>query len=52
MNLSHTEKEAAQTLINLALQEDVGNGDITTDNLIPASERRNEIGRASWRGRV
>jgi nicotinate-nucleotide pyrophosphorylase (carboxylating) len=41
MNLSHTEKEAAQTLINLALQEDVGNGDITTDNLIPASERRN-----------
>lgn len=41
MYLSHTEKEAAQTLINLALQEDVGNGDITTDNLIPAGEKRN-----------
>lgn len=41
MNLSHTEKEAALTLINLALQEDVGNGDITTDKLIPAGEQRN-----------
>lgn len=41
MNLSHSEKEAATTLINLALQEDVGSGDLTTDNLIPAGERRN-----------
>jgi nicotinate-nucleotide pyrophosphorylase (carboxylating) len=50
MNLSHTEKEAAQTLINLALQEDVGNGDITTDNLIPASERRNAYMEAKANG--
>lgn len=41
MNLSHTEKVAALTLINLALQEDVGSGDLTTDNLIPAGDRRN-----------
>ena len=41
MNLSHTEKGAALALINLALQEDVGSGDITTDNLIPAGDIRN-----------
>jgi nicotinate-nucleotide pyrophosphorylase (carboxylating) len=41
MNLSNTEKEAARILIQLALREDVGSGDLTTDNLIPAGERRN-----------
>jgi nicotinate-nucleotide pyrophosphorylase (carboxylating) len=31
---------AAQTLIELALREDVGDGDITTDNIIPAESLR------------
>ncbi len=34
------ELEAAKTLINLAINEDVATGDITTDNLIPAETRR------------
>ncbi|WP_299583386.1 carboxylating nicotinate-nucleotide diphosphorylase [uncultured Sunxiuqinia sp.] len=34
------ELEAAKTLIQLALDEDVATGDITTDNLIPAETRR------------
>jgi nicotinate-nucleotide pyrophosphorylase (carboxylating) len=34
------ELEAAQTLIDLALEEDVATGDITTNNLIPAETRR------------
>ena len=33
-------KEAALILINIALKEDVGDGDITTDNIIPAETRR------------
>jgi nicotinate-nucleotide pyrophosphorylase (carboxylating) len=41
MNLNQTEKQAALTLIDLALQEDIGSGDVTTDNLIPAGDRRN-----------
>jgi nicotinate-nucleotide pyrophosphorylase (carboxylating) len=41
MNLNQAEKQAALTLIDLALREDVGSGDITTDNLIPAGDRRN-----------
>lgn len=32
--------KAAHTLIELALSEDVGSGDITTDNIIPAGTRR------------
>lgn len=40
MSMNETELKAAETLIDLALTEDVGNGDITTDNLIPASIRR------------
>lgn len=32
--------KAAQTLINLALHDDVGTGDITTDNIIPAETKR------------
>jgi nicotinate-nucleotide pyrophosphorylase (carboxylating) len=34
------EIEAAERLINLALEEDVATGDITTDNLIPAEIRK------------
>ncbi|MGQ7870490.1 carboxylating nicotinate-nucleotide diphosphorylase [Sunxiuqinia sp. sy24] len=34
------ELEAAKTLIQLALDEDVATGDITTNNLIPAETRR------------
>jgi nicotinate-nucleotide pyrophosphorylase (carboxylating) len=34
------ELKAAKTLINLALEEDVASGDLTTDNLIPAATRR------------
>ncbi len=40
MNLTQSEKQAALSLIDLALQEDVGRGDITTNHLIPAGERR------------
>lgn len=32
--------KAAQKLIDLALQEDVGDGDITTDNIVPSGMRR------------
>jgi len=32
--------KAAQTLIEIALKEDVGDGDITTDNIVPAEIRR------------
>jgi nicotinate-nucleotide pyrophosphorylase (carboxylating) len=38
--MNEKELQAAETLINLALLEDVGTGDITTDNLIPAEIRR------------
>ncbi len=38
MNLK--ELESAEHLINLALEEDVATGDITTDNLIPAESRK------------
>ncbi len=40
MKLNTIERESARILINLALAEDVGNGDITTNYLIPSSERR------------
>ncbi len=33
-------KEAARILIDLALKDDVGEGDITTDNIVPAEIRR------------
>jgi nicotinate-nucleotide pyrophosphorylase (carboxylating) len=32
--------KAARTLIDIALRDDVGDGDITTDNIVPASVRR------------
>lgn len=39
--MNSKELQAAETLIRLALEEDVANiGDITTDNLIPAETRR------------
>lgn len=38
--MNDIELQAAKTLIELALKEDVGSGDITTDNLIPAEIRR------------
>jgi nicotinate-nucleotide pyrophosphorylase (carboxylating) len=38
--MNSNEKETALLLIGLAIQEDVGIGDITTDNLIPAGEQR------------
>jgi nicotinate-nucleotide pyrophosphorylase (carboxylating) len=41
MRLNEFEADAARVLIGLALREDVGKGDITTDNLIPAADRRN-----------
>lgn len=38
--MNELELKAAQTLIDLALLEDVGKGDITTDSIIPASTKR------------
>jgi nicotinate-nucleotide pyrophosphorylase (carboxylating) len=38
--MNEHEIKAAWTLIELALKEDVGDGDITTDNIIPAESRR------------
>lgn len=40
MKMNEAEIKAARILIDLALAEDVAGGDITTDNLIPASSRR------------
>lgn len=40
MRMNDLEINAARVLIDLALAEDVAGGDITTDNLIPASSRR------------
>lgn len=38
--MNEIELQAAETLIRLALTEDVGTGDLTTDNIIPAETRR------------
>lgn len=38
--MNELELQAAETLIELALREDVGEGDITTDNIIPAEAKR------------
>jgi nicotinate-nucleotide pyrophosphorylase (carboxylating) len=38
--MNEQELQAARILIDLALNEDVGDGDITTDNIIPAETRR------------
>jgi nicotinate-nucleotide pyrophosphorylase (carboxylating) len=35
--------KAAHTLIEIALKDDVGDGDITTDNIVPAAIRRKAI---------
>ena len=39
--MNKEELKAAEVLINLALEEDIAGGDITTDNLIPAESRKN-----------
>jgi len=39
--INKKETETANKLIDLALNEDVGTGDITTDNLIPSGMRKN-----------
>ncbi|MEL7585374.1 MAG: carboxylating nicotinate-nucleotide diphosphorylase [Prolixibacteraceae bacterium] len=41
--MNRKETEAAERLINLALEEDVAAGDITTDNLIPAGSRKKAL---------
>jgi nicotinate-nucleotide pyrophosphorylase (carboxylating) len=38
--MNELELKAARTIIELALKEDVGDGDITTDHIIPAETRR------------
>lgn len=38
--MNKTELKAAKILINLAMEEDVSTGDITTNNVIPAETRR------------
>lgn len=43
MKMTNQELDAARTLIKLALQEDVSDGDITTDNIIPAESRRKAV---------
>jgi len=44
MKMNHQELEAAKILIELAIREDVGPGDVTTDNLIPQGMIKN----AQW----
>lgn len=41
MRLTKVERKAANVLIDLALTEDVGSGDVTTNNLIPEGDRKN-----------
>lgn len=40
MQLNQKEREAAVSLMELALAEDIGSGDVTTMHLVPAAERR------------
>ncbi len=40
VNMNAQELESAQTLIDLAIREDVGTGDITTDNLVPSGMQK------------
>jgi len=46
------EIEAAEKLINIAIQEDVATGDITTDNLIPSDIRKKAFMVAKTNGTV
>jgi nicotinate-nucleotide pyrophosphorylase (carboxylating) len=46
------EIEAAEKLINMAIQEDVATGDITTDNLIPSDIRKKAFMVAKTNGTV
>ncbi|MGV8136346.1 MAG: carboxylating nicotinate-nucleotide diphosphorylase [Mangrovibacterium sp.] len=50
MNIKET--EAAEKLINIAIQEDVATGDITTDNLIPSDIRKKAFMVAKTNGTV
>jgi len=43
MRMTTEELKAASVLINLALKEDIGTGDITTDNLVPENLRSRAI---------
>lgn len=43
MRMNEQELKAAKVLIELALDEDVKTGDITTDNIIPAQSKRKAI---------
>jgi nicotinate-nucleotide pyrophosphorylase (carboxylating) len=40
MKMNRQELDAAKILIDLAIREDVGQGDVTTDNLIPSGFRK------------
>lgn len=45
MKMNQQELDAAKILIELAIREDVGPGDITTDNLVPSGTRKHaELG--------
>jgi nicotinate-nucleotide pyrophosphorylase (carboxylating) len=40
MKMNRQELEAAEILVDLAIREDVGTGDVTTDNLVPTEWRK------------
>jgi nicotinate-nucleotide pyrophosphorylase (carboxylating) len=50
MKMNQLELEAANILVELALREDIGPGDITTDNLIPSGIRKRAELRAKAEG--
>jgi nicotinate-nucleotide pyrophosphorylase (carboxylating) len=50
MKMNPQELESARILIDLALREDVGTGDITTDNLVPSGIRKRAELRAKGDG--
>jgi len=50
MKMNFQELEAAKKLIDLALTEDIGSGDITTNNLIPSNVRKTAYLKAKENG--
>jgi len=50
MKMNQQELDSARILIDLALKEDVGTGDITTDNLVPSGIRKRAELRAKGEG--
>ena len=50
MKMNQQELDSARILIDLALKEDVGTGDITTDNLVPSGIRKQAELRAKGEG--